>query len=269
MADTPNHRLRLVIEGMATEGGHVRFEDFVLELNRFRSALNKMGRHLGGGKLGYRVVTLSHSSPAVVELEPVRQRHDPALHERAQDRVLRALQLVEDHEVVPDDIPRSVLTDLRNLGRPVGKSIRSITATSNGRSVQISSSLAPRIELSLTPAEASLGAVEGMLEAINVHGEEQAIFWIYPESRPGRVRCVISKDLEEKAIKYIKRAVRVPGELSYRPGEPFPHAVAASDLELVEREDLPGLADLRGRAPNATGSVTAVDFIEALRDGWE
>jgi hypothetical protein len=269
MADSPKRRLRLTMEGMPEEGGHVRFEDFVLELNRFRKALNKMGQHLGGGNLRYRVVALSHRSPAVVELERVESPRRPAVHETAENKILNAIQIIEDHQVAPEGLPRAVLDELRKFSRPVGRSLLAVTASANGHSAHVSQTLAPKIDIILAPEESSLGTVEGKLDAFNVHGEDKSIFWVYPETKAGRIRCVIPKVLEEKALGYVKQAVRVEGEVFYRSGAKFPHQVTAIDLEPIDRQDLTRLADLRGAAPRATGDLSSVEFVEALRDEWE
>ncbi len=68
----------------------------------------------------------------------------------------------------------------------------------------------------------------------------------------------------------IDRHVQVFGELKYKRWDNFAYAVNVSDLEILPPDDeLPSLFDLRGIAPNATGSQTAEEFVRVMRDeGW-
>ena len=74
------NRISLILEGTQRDGGHVRFDVFLQELQRLQSMLGTLDAAAANGQRNshFAVVGLSHSSPASVELEarPNRGRID-------------------------------------------------------------------------------------------------------------------------------------------------------------------------------------------------
>lgn len=73
----------------------------------------------------------------------------------------------------------------------------------------------------------------------------------------------------DDAIFAVGRKVDVFGTLRYRARSDFPHQIEVSSIEAHPPEsELPDWDDLRGRAPDATGTLTSEAFVRELRDGW-
>ena len=124
------------------------------------------------------------------------------------------------------------------------------------------------VDKALANVDRSYGIVEGRLEQINVHSGANR-FRIYSEFEPKTVECRFPQSLKRQAISGIDSSVRITGVLKYLPRSDFPHEIEVEEMEILEPDDeLPGLSDLRGIAPDATGDLSSEDFIRRQRDGW-
>ena len=162
-----------------------------------------------------------------------------------------------------------LLEDIRALARPVGRAVKSTTLIFNGSVLDLTPQIATRVDAALAVADECEGSVEGMLEQINVHRGANT-FHIYPEVGARKVTCHFSPRLYEDAVAAVGRRVEVFGTLRYRVAAPFPHQIAVSGIETFPPErELPDWEDLRGRAPDATGTLSSEAFVRELRDAGE
>ncbi len=267
MAD---YRISLSVEGLHEDDGHVRLPALVNELQILSGLLGKIDRQVSGGNTAnhFRVVDLSHASPATVGLEIIQNPESPDTREAVVSGFVRALEDIERGEV-PVYLGRSMLEDIRNLAKPVGETVASAVLTANGKSFDLTDEIAKRIEHALSGEETCVGTIEGTLEQINLHRGAN-VFRIYPQVGPNMVACHFGSGLRDLAISALGAEVAVTGLLKYRSGEPFPYAINIDEIEVYPPEnELPTIDDLRGLAPDATGDVPSERFIADLRDGWE
>lgn len=265
-----SYRVKLVVEGLERDDGHVRLEIFVRELQKLQTALGRADAKASDGERSsyFAVVGLSHNSPATVELEariaPESKRDTRA----AALKVLAdAIDAVERGEFT-DETDYDLLNDIRDLSAPVGEKLKSAHLILDERSYALSEELSDVISTFLADQEECWTTVEGMLERVNVH-DEANVFTIYPDVGPSRITCKFPEHLAEKGIAAIRRRVAVTGIAKFRKFSPFPHEVVADDLDVYGLEaDLPTFMDLFGVAPDSTGGLPSEDFVKKVRNEW-
>lgn len=261
---TDTRHVRLILEGLASEDGHVPFATFLQELQHLRAALKAVGGPRRG--VGYRVVELSHASPAIVGLESVQT----AGHEPTSDTAIldlgRLLSDIEEEDAEPGEHAPAAVTNLIQMTHPVGRRVASAKLDVAGRTFNLGLSFRERGERLLAPEEHYDGAIRGMLEAINIH-EGANRFWIYPDIGPSRVSCHFVRELEETALGAVGRFVEVRGVFYRKLVARFPHRAEVKVMEVYPpEEELPTLEELRGAVPGVTGDLSAEEFVRRIRD---
>lgn len=267
MAD--DDKITLIIEGLPEDEGQVRLNAFMSQLQRFSGTVSKLDREANNGKhtTYFRIADLSYSSPIRVVLVPQplpKQAYSGGAIIDSLARVTTALENGDDLSGLDADL----LEDIRGLAQPVGKAIKSAALVFRGHSFALTEGVAHKLDAALATDETCAGAVEGMLEQINLH-DSANVFHIYPEVGPRRVTCRFSTRLYDDAVSAVGRRVEVFGELHYRRGAKYPHHIAVGQIEAFPPDlELPDWDDLRGRAPDATGGMTSEAFVRELRDAW-
>lgn len=267
MAD--DDRITLIIEGLPEDDGQVRLGVFMSQLQNLSATITKIDREANDGKAAtyFRIAELSYKSPVRVVLEPqALPNHAYAGHAIIESliRVTTALENGSDLSGLDADL----LEDIRNLGRPVGKSVKNTTLLFNDHRFDLTPKVAVKVEEALAVDDECEGAIEGMLEQINLHLGAN-VFHIYPEIGPRKVTCKFPSKLLDDAVFAVGKRVEIFGTLHYRNGASFPHEISVSQIEALPPEsELPDWDDLRGRAPDATGKLSSEAFVRELRDGW-
>jgi hypothetical protein len=263
-------RVELILEGMPEDEGRLRLNTFMAQLQKFGAALTKLDRETSDGNAAniFQIAELSYSSPLRVVLEPrpiAPQRDTGYL-------VIERLKYVTDAIVAGGDLAgfdADLLEDIKGLAAPVGKSVKHATLVFNGSAVDLTPGIAHQLEVALAVEDECEGSLEGDLDQINIH-EGANIFHIYPHLGPKRVTCRFPPKFFDDAVAAVGRRIEVFGTLRYRARAPFPHEIAVSGLEIVDRdENLPDWDDLRGRAPDASGDKSSEAFVRELRDAWD
>ncbi len=267
MAD--NEQIELIIEGLPEHEGRVRLTTFMSQLQHLGAALAKLDRGSNDGKAGsvFTIAALSYNSPMRVVLEA---NHMPSqmftghLVIANLKRVSRAVKAGDSLQGFDIDI----LEEFYALAKPIGKSLRHTTLKFNGEVLDFTPKIYKQLEEALAVDEECEGGIEGKLEQINLHRGVNT-FQIYPEVGPNRVVCHFSPKMYDDAVSAVGRRVEVFGMLKYRAGAPFAHQIAVSSIDVHPFEhNIPDWDDLRGRAPDATGSLSSEAFIRELRDAW-
>ncbi len=266
MAD---NRITLIVEGLSNDDGDVRLHDFLNELQIFSGALNKFDRLVSNGERAsyFRIVDMSHESPAAVVVEPWTISGKPDTRSSLVTRFVDAVESINNGDV-PEDLDPSLLEELRELAAPVGKKLKAVTIRTADRGLELSQKFAKQIELALSGVEECTNTIEGMLEQINIHGGAN-VFHIYPRFGPMKVQCHFPKSLLDTAISAVNCEVAISGLAKYKPNASFPHEISVDEIDIYPPEnELPTLDDLRGLAPEATDRLPAEDFIGKQRDVW-
>lgn len=272
-------RIEVQIEGTPDEKGHVRLSDFVKKLLQLRESLSLTQKQLTGRdepSVYWRVVDLRHQSPATIVLEEVPTRHLNAdkksvpsarLPVPVVDQFAKTMRQINQAPRLPDAEQHDLaaLESYRALGVLREPSIASLTIKSGRAKFSLTDKFEVNLEKIIGPDELVHGSISGMLEAINIHNSFR--FHIYPLVGPKKVSCTFEPQLKEKVLASIGKYVTVFGTLRYKSWAPFAHQLDARELEaLPDTADLPTLADLRGIAPEATGELSAEDFVSKVRD---
>lgn len=264
------HRIVLTVEGMPRDNGQVRLDAFVDELTRLHAALARLDKTISKGKRNchFAIVGLSYASPTTTEIEV---RVNPrSIDNRIQiyNQFSGLIDAVERDEI-PFNVDYALLEDIKGLASPVGVKFNTASLKINSKTYSLTEHLAKRIDAYLAEQEECFSTVEGMLEKINVHDEANN-FTVYPDIGPSRISCHFVPDLIDVAVSAIRRRVAISGIAKFRKQSPYPHHIDVNHIEIFSPEDeLPFFDDLRGIAPDATGSLSSEEFIRELRNGWQ
>ena len=124
MAD--RDRITLIIEGLPSDDGRVRFNTFVAQLQSLSATIGKLDREANDGKQAsyFEIVELSYSSPIRVVIEqrpfPTQKSVGPIVMQTL-ERVSSALERDEGLS----NFDAELLEDFRALAKPVGKLVNS------------------------------------------------------------------------------------------------------------------------------------------------
>jgi len=262
-------RVTLIIEGLPEDEGQVRLAAFMAQIQSLSARLTRLDRERNNGRTAsyFRIAEISYSSPIRVVIEPQPlPKHSYAGH-LIIESLTRVAQAIETGEHLTE-VDADVLDDIRTLTRPVGRTVKNATLIFNDYRLDLTERVGLTIDQALAINEEADGFMEGMLDQINVHLGANT-FHIYPEIGPKKVTCHFPSRLYDDAVSSVGRRVEIGGTLRYRAGANFPHQIAVEQIDTVPVErDLPDWEDLRGRAPNATGTLTSEAFIRELRDAW-
>lgn len=267
MADS---KIKLTVEGLDSEDGHVLLSDLVEYLRLQNQALTSFDKLVGGGRAvsKFRVVNLSHRSPATAVVEVRPQESDNDLSGILVERYFGTLQSINAGEV-PEDLDATILKNLRALAEPVGRRVKRAALSRGRRVVRLSETFAATVDQALSRTEVSVGSIEGTVERFNAHRGAN-VFYIYPVVGPNKIACRFPSHLLDRAASAVMRKVRVSGDLVYLRTSNFPHEINVREIEVYEPEEsLPRFEDLRGVAPDATGDQASEDFVRSGRDAWE
>jgi hypothetical protein len=266
----PDRRIRLKLEGLDSENGHVLLGDLVDWLRLQHQVLVRFDRLVG---LGHRaskfpVVGLSHSSPAtaIVAVRPIEEDND--LSKAVVARYVGAVEGIAKGRV-PEDLDAPTLEALRSLALPVGRKMKRASISSGKKVVDLTEHFVANVDQALSRVDRSMGSIEGVVEHFNAHAGAN-VFHVYPLVGPTRVTCHFAPHLLDRAASAVMRKVRVYGELHYLRHSDFPHAMNVSEIDVYEVDEaLPRFSDLRGTARGATGDLSSEDFVSRERDAWE
>lgn len=264
------NRIKLIIEGLESDGGHVRLEYFLKTLRNLHSCLSKIDSKTAGGKKAseFVVVGLSHNSPAMVELEARTMKNRPDNIHAVIGSFSGAVSNIQKG-IIPDDIDYSILEDLRDIASSVGKGVSATYIETSEECFGFSSVFAKRIEAAMAEVEYCYGSIEGKLEQINIHAGIN-LFTIYPEFGANSIACHFDKDLTDEAIAALNMRVCVYGNMKYRKNDPYPHHIDVQHIDIYQEvSSLPSFDDLYGIAQNIEDKRPSEEIIRELRDGWQ
>jgi hypothetical protein len=132
-----------------------------------------------------KIVGLSRNSPATIEIEAFwRQDQRPLDVDAYFDSVRDVLM----HGGAPREFGRDVFDTLKEFVSVVGRGVRESILQIGDREIQIEHQARQRVENVIEADYTAEGTIDGMLEAVNVHGNRNQ-FVLYPVIGPTRVGC--------------------------------------------------------------------------------
>lgn len=234
--------------------------DFIKQVDALRQLLALSEAR---GAADARIVKLHMNSPATIVMETIGAGDRPV----DLSNFFRGIEAIVVGGQAPREFERPVFEALRDFAAVVGKSVRSATLEVFGRTILIDLEARKRIEGVFGTDTSAEGTVDGMLEAVNVHGKKNT-FGLYPVVGASRVTCKFEEGLLPQVRPALGRYVVIQGELKYRWREKFPYEAMATKIDVVE-DDQPSFTEILGMAPNATGGLTSEDFTRKVRHGWQ
>jgi len=266
--------ITLTVEGVDSEHGHVRADEFLDQLTHLLTALNGIDRvegKTGSPKLYYRIVDAKHTSPFTLTLEPVikkGQKTERDYVHRCHSRFFKELSAIRRMEPISPDIESGLLEHLRDLAIGVGRDFKSATISNGHEMVELDAVFEKNLNRLIAEEDVSYGRIEGTLDAVNIHGETRR-FWIYPKVGPQRVRCDFLPGTSDQLRSALGHFVRVVGLKFFRPPGPFPFRIKVKEFNVISDEKIVSIGELRGIAPAATGEMGAVEFVRKIRNEWD
>lgn len=263
--------ITITIESAESDREHVSLNDFSFQLEALRKVLSNTESSLSGEKaeIDWQIVDLKHSSPAEIVLRPIDNRVDTDKEDIASetvDKVISSLKMLSENTLPPIEMSQQLLGHYKNFSDKVQKGILRISLKRETDTVKVSENVKAVIEDVTLSETKSIGTVEGRLEFLNIHGN-QNIFRIYSAIPPEKVNCFFPPDKIDQAREALGHKIRVSGELTYPGGNDFPRDIKVEAIELLpDDDDLPSLMDLRGVAPGITGGLSSEEFVRNLRD---
>jgi hypothetical protein len=267
----PPATLTIQLEGSLDDNGNVRLEDFLEELGAIKTALKHTELIVAGkpNTVYYRVVDLTHTSPASVRIEAVAQRKEyKHMPRRIVRRFSTSLRMIQRRHRAPRDFNLDTLEAYKNIYNPLGKKLRKVTITEDEKQKKtaINQAFDDALRRIIGPDEKERGSMMGKLEALNVHLGNR-VFAIYPTVGASKVTCkFVGTDIRDKVLKSAGQYVRVDGWIVFKNKAKFPHAMEVRDIEPFGA--VSKLSDIRGIAPDATKGERSEDFLRKLRDAW-
>lgn len=232
--------------------------DFVKQIDAMRELINLSGAEPDTAP---QIVRLEMNSPALVVISSAAPAHQF-------EKFFSDLEDVACRGIAPPYLSRNAFDTLKEFASPVGRSIRSTTIKTKGREIVIDMAARKRIDGAYGADTSSDGTVDGMLEAINVHGKINT-FALYPLVGAKRITCKFDEPLLATVRPALGQYVQIHGELKYRWREKFPFEALASKISVLPSfEEQPSFEDIIGMAPHATGGLTAEEFVSKVRHGW-
>lgn len=266
----PTNRLRLVLFGLPSDGGHVRISTFIAEIQLLYSTLRTLDKSLSATRAiatDYRITDLRHSSPALVEVEAVPRKVD---QDRARDVVGSFLSLlygVEKQSIPVGGVDFDALENIKGMTAPIGKTLLGLEVSANGYTFDLDREFRGKIAMLTRIEEEYSGSIRGVIEAINVHDDANE-FRIYPDVGPVKVVCSFPRELKTEALAAVGRFVLLTGVLKRKQSARYPHAMTVSKLTVPPSDDeIPSLMALRGALPEITGDLSSLEYVRRLRDG--
>lgn len=255
---TNRQTMTVKLLGAPDDDGAVQFGDFREFCDNLSACLRRVEFVALGHKLRYRIAEL-RSGSAELTLAPIAGANGggEVVFALFGDTV-KALQLGQpvDRRFDGDD-----LQAFRKLGEPLTKRARAVWLAGTSVTTQFIANI-DRIIGAAIPSE---GSVKGSLERLNLHNRNE--FVLYTPIGGHSVICSFPDEQFDRVREAIRRNVTVSGTLYFYPDTPYPHRVHVRDIEIHPPDDqLPTLKQLAGAWPDATGSLSAVDFLRARRD---
>ncbi len=211
MASTP---LTLIIEGEAIPPA-----DFGDAVREFAALLDDIDIELSPGSapsLQWRIVGLSYRSPAQVEMVAEPRENAPDIGPRVVQACANGITSIERTGKRPAEFNDDALTRLRRISLFTHNGVEGlrVVAPTENLSAVVTRRTAANVDVVLQQGF-SLGAVEGRLDALNIHG--QPYFTVYDEVTGRAVHCYFERNILAAVLKAVGTKVTVQGQLRRDP----------------------------------------------------
>jgi len=256
------NQITVKLVGSDEDDGAVRFEDFLSFCDSLSKCLRRSETLVSSHapRTRYKIADLGCGS-ATIALQAIPPVDGPDRREEVLSLFQDTVERLQAGRPPDRRVDRESLEAFRELISPLHRKTKEVWIGSSLLTVQYEVNI-ENILGSSVPCD---GSVSGTLERVNVHDSSE--FVLYPPIPGCRIKCAFPESMLGQVREAIKGNVTVWGKLYYQPDRPFPHQVHVDKMELHPPDDeLPSLRDLKGIAPDCTGSLSSVEFVRAIRD---
>ncbi len=254
--------------GSVEDNENIRLSDFIQELTSIKETLIEIDRRITRTtkpSTDFRIIDLSRASPSCIVLEAIPIEPEIDNTSIVIDKFISGLQSITKG-FAPKDFDSPLLEQFEKIGKGLRRKLKEVKFLYKDLSVIIGKTFEGQILKLIGESQFVDGSIEGTLEMINIHKKVNK-FRIYPIVGPKKVNCHFPESLYNDVIKAIGHYINVKGKLEYKERDDFPYTVNVDSIEIYPDEnELPTIFDLRGIAPNATGSLSSEEFVRKLRD---
>ena len=251
-----NDKLSMVIHPLQGDGTNLAVSSFTISVDALRKVASKFRCR------DMRIVNLTSNSPVTLTVADA-MPEVPSL-----EIFFNGLMDFRDTGEIPTAWGRAIIDGILELLAPVGKSVARFSFTNEQKKLEIDTKYKVDFENKIQDDFASVGTVDGMLEAVNIHGKKNTVA-LYPTIGNSKIILEFDDHHLARIKELIGYYVEISGEMIYRWRDKYPYSGAISSIEHVKEDGLPTFKDLFGMAPNATKGIPAEDFIAGIRSEWE
>ena len=249
-------KLSIVIHPLQGDGTNLAVSSLTTSVDALRKVASKFRCR------DMRIINLSSNSPVTLTVADA-MPEVPSLA-----MFFTGLKDFRDTGEIPAAWSRSIIDGVRDLLDPVGKSVARLSLSTEEKKLEIDTKYKVDFENKIQADFSSVGTVDGMLEAVNIHGKKNTVA-LYPTIGNNKIILEFDDQHLEKIKQLIGFYVEISGEMIYRWRDKYPYSGVISSIEHINDEGLPNFKELFGMAPNATKGVPAEDFIAGIRSEWE
>lgn len=262
-------RITIRFVGADSDGGDVRLSDFIDKLEAFKEALKQTERILSGDdrqSVYYKVVDLTHSSPATVTIEAVSNVKSKVSANRIMGGFVSGLRGIRSKSKPPANSDLASLEAYKKLGAQTSQYIEKIEVYEKPNNViPIDTKFTETVDKIIGPDSFAYGTVSGRLERVNLHNS--TTFDIFPTVGPPRIRCEFKKELKDKVRDALDRYVTVSGKMRYKQWDHYPYRIDALSIDRHQDNNaLPTLDELRGLAKKVNEGMSAEELVRSIRN---
>lgn len=267
----PGCVLRLHIEGVGELGGDVRLGSFIEKLAALKAALAETANHASGGrnsKVDFLVSNLSHSSPAMVEVTAVALDNSGSPAEVVKS-FLDFIRRTKSGTIEADASNAKLVDPLRKLVAGAGERFERLWLDGPDIvPIVLDEAVARALDDALPDVRREIGAVKGVVKRYSGVGK-RPYFKIIPPIGESEIKCLFPQEMLELAAASVEHNATVEGELKSYEGELWPHEIVVRTITIHPADgQLPTLTELANSAPEATGELSAAEFVRRLRSEW-
>lgn len=257
--------LRFEIRG---ELGNLTLRAFQAAIELNLRMLSEYDRGLSGERRGslYWVVTGVSTGSLIFDVQSHSRKPDADVGLAVAREYVHGWNLIEKEGATPPYLTWQTMQRARQVTRMIGtEGVYGFAASSMHETAEVTARASTHIEQLLTERYHALGAVEGTIETVSIHGGKR--FVLYHSRTRKAVRCTFKDDeWLKRAADVLGRRVSVMGTVySNARGEPV--RVEAQSLRVLRtREELPTTRSLTRSDPDFTGGLSTDEFLRQIRD---
>ena len=265
--------LRLHMEGVSSFNGDVSLGTFIEKLNALKDALTEADKLVSGEeqkKKDFLVAELRHSSPAMVGLSEFGVDGSSSGDNSVQKFFVDFLQRVSKREQIAAERFAKLINKIKTLSNGADSKYQALWIDGAGLpTVVFDREMREALDFALPSIKKSIGSIKGVVRKYSSINKNQKYFRLILPANGKEVKCIFREELLSQAAAAVEKNVTIEGDLLYYGDTFWPFEVKVKNI-IVHGDDseLPKLSELYGVAPNATGDLSADDYIRKMRDEW-